>query len=98
MEHKLLSLFVEEFGDSDLQMIVMVKRYNDNKLVQVTFRGESNLIHQWINEIHGETVFIEIKKLCDMMAVMTYGIQHHGEVQKFERNSLALELEYLNYE
>ena len=98
MEHKLLDLFVEEFGDSDLQMIVMVKRHNDNKLVQVTFRGEFNLLHQWINEIHGETVFIEIKKLCDMTAIMTYGVQHHGEICKIERNSLALELEHLSYE
>ena len=98
MKYKLLDLFVEEFDAAhmDIQMSIMTKLHN--RMVQVTFRGESELVRQWLIEIYGEIVFIEIRRLYDATTVMSYGVQYNGEIYKFERNSLELELEHLSYE
>lgn len=98
MKYKLLDLFVEEFDAAhmDIQMSIMTKLHNN--IVQITFRGEFELIRQWLAEVYGEIVFIEIRRLYDTTTVMSYGVPYNGEIHEFERNSLELEMEHINYE
>lgn len=98
MKYKLLDLFIEEFKAEhmDVQMTVMTKM--NNKMIQFTFRGEAELIRSWLMEVYGEIVFIEVRRLYDVTTVLTYGVMYNGEIHKFERNSLELEIEHLGYE
>lgn len=98
MKYKLLDLFIEEFEaeNMDVQMTIMTKM--NSKMIQFTFRGEAGLIRSWLMEIYGEIVFIEVRRLYDITQVLTYGVPYNGEIHKFERNSLELEIEHLGYE
>jgi hypothetical protein len=98
MKYELFHFFTENFEveGMDLQVVIMTKLHN--KMIQFTFRGESDQIHAWLSEVHGEVVFIEIRKLYDITQVLTYGVPYNGEIYKFERNSLDLETEHLSYE
>ena len=80
----------------NIKMVLIVKQID--RMFQFTFKGEPEHIRSWLSEVRGEIMYIEIRMLYNTTAVMTYGVQHHGEIHKFERNSLALETEYLNYE
>lgn len=98
MKFKLLDLFVEEIVAEymDLQMIVMVKFCN--KVIQFTFRGAPKLIRQWLEEVEGESLFIEVSRLYDVTTTMSYGVKYMGEIHEIERNSIALETEHFNYD
>lgn len=98
MKYKLLDLFMEEFDaeHSDVQMTIMSK--TNNKMIKVVFRAEAMIVRQWLAEIIGEVVFVEVRKLYDTLSIMTYGVPYNGEIHEFERNSLEIEMEYLSYD
>lgn len=97
IKYSLLDLFIDEFeaAHMDVQMTIMTKL--NKKMFQFTFRGEAELIRQWLAEVGGEIVFIEVRRLYDITTVMSFGVPHNGEIHKFERNSLELEIEHLGY-
>ena len=96
MKYKLFRLFMEEFNVKNDQVTIMTKIYN--KMIQFTFRGDPEAVCSWLSEVCGEIVYIEICKLHNTTAVISYGIPYNGEIHKFERNSLELEIEHLNYD
>lgn len=97
MRYELLHLFTKKFGNNNnVQMTIITQL--DNKMIQIIFRGKPEQIHSWLSEVNGEIVFIEIHKLNNTTAVISYGIPFNDEVYKFERNSLDIEIEYLNCE
>jgi hypothetical protein len=98
MIYKLFDLFYEQFGETDIQMIIMAKMCNNNRMIQYTLRGEPEQIRSWLSEVNGEVVHIEIRKLYDTLSIMSLGVPYAGEVYKVERNSFALETEHLGYE
>lgn len=96
--YRIFNLFVEEVQTSDIQVVITYPI--DKYMVQVTFRGETEQVRQWLDEIPDSNgiVYMEIRSLYDVTKVLTYGTEHAGEIHKIERNSLELEFRHLSCE